>query len=511
MTEFQQQFNSPSANLELIANLHPLSFADARRRTAVGKASKAGSPSTHSNADSSTHLSFEEVIDHLKRGYQLTPNDADSAFNLVAAYKQLGRWAEATEAGTIALELYAKTDDPNRATKEAATYFLRGYAYASMGVKQEGDEAHRNFEKAESDYLKALELQRDYMMVYCYLGVLYAEQQRWKEAEKALKQAIKLKPRYGGAHHDLGALYLQCERPRLAMKAFEKAVEYEPKNLLSLRHLAETYYDAGRWDDARRILLRVLKLEPKDVEALYKLGGAYLHLRDFQKAEKTLLRTLDLDPDDIVAYNNLCVVYYKAGRLWDAAASLAEALRLEPDNETARATLSDFQMEMIEKVIEAHAEDLESNAELDPEQLIENLAGVREIVSAGDVNLLTAPAMHFPDQLTVAIIPLMEKLEPETRFELAARLFKHRLLSAGKAAQLLGKDRITFLKELEDSEGLSVESDQKSSDLPPIDAGAALALLQSWYEEDPREQRETWKYLKKALDEDRLSDRKLFA
>ena len=37
------------------------------------------------------------------------------------------------------------------------------------------------------------------------------------------------------------------------------------------------------------------------------------------------------------------------------------------------------------------------------------------------------------------------------------------------------------------------------------------ALIRSWMrEEDPEEQRETTKYLVRALDEDRLSDRKLF-
>lgn len=40
---------------------------------------------------------------------------------------------------------------------------------------------------------------------------------------------------------------------------------------------------------------------------------------------------------------------------------------------------------------------------------------------------------------------------------------------------------------------------------------AAIELLRSWREEgDKEEQRETWEYLKKVLDEDRLSDRKLF-
>ena len=37
-----------------------------------------------------------------------------------------------------------------------------------------------------------------------------------------------------------------------------------------------------------------------------------------------------------------------------------------------------------------------------------------------------------------------------------------------------------------------------------------IDLLNAWEQEDEEEQRETWEFLKRALDEDRLSFRKLF-
>jgi hypothetical protein len=48
--------------------------------------------------------------------------------------------------------------------------------------------------------------------------------------------------------------------------------------------------------------------------------------------------------------------------------------------------------------------------------------------------------------------------------------------------------------------------------LPPIDRRTELVtLLQSWMDEgDPEEQQETGEYLVRVLDEDRLSERKLF-
>jgi hypothetical protein len=39
---------------------------------------------------------------------------------------------------------------------------------------------------------------------------------------------------------------------------------------------------------------------------------------------------------------------------------------------------------------------------------------------------------------------------------------------------------------------------------------ALVQLLRSWREGDEQEQRNTWEYLRQALDEDRLSERKLF-
>lgn len=51
---------------------------------------------------------------------------------------------------------------------------------------------------------------------------------------------------------------------------------------------------------------------------------------------------------------------------------------------------------------------------------------------------------------------------------------------------------------------------EPAKDIPPSDPDAAIALLQSWYDEDPEEQRDTWEKLKAVLGEERLSDRELF-
>jgi hypothetical protein len=43
-----------------------------------------------------------------------------------------------------------------------------------------------------------------------------------------------------------------------------------------------------------------------------------------------------------------------------------------------------------------------------------------------------------------------------------------------------------------------------------LSPNAAIALLLSWYDEDPEEQRDTWEKLKGVNGEERLSERELF-
>jgi hypothetical protein len=56
-----------------------------------------------------------------------------------------------------------------------------------------------------------------------------------------------------------------------------------------------------------------------------------------------------------------------------------------------------------------------------------------------------------------------------------------------------------------------IETGQLPQNATPSQKSRALVqLLRAWREGDEQEQRSTWEYLKQALDEDRLSERKLF-
>lgn len=442
--QLRQGLGSPTADIGVLANLPHGLFAGRRKPTSSTKSAKPSSVATPGQttppAAESARLQIEEVVDRLKRGQHLTPNDAVAAFDLGWAYRTLGRWAESADAFTKAIEFLAEAEDKYRDLNLATAYYMRGYAHASLATKQKEDDKRRNFEKAENDYLQAIKLKKDYMIVYCYLGVLYGVEERWGEARRALKTAIKLKPRYSGAHHDLGVIYMQSGQPKLALEAFEKAVEYEPKNLLSLKHLADAYYEAERWKDAKRILLRLLKLSPEDQDALYKLGGAYLQLGDYPKAEQRLWKVIELDPDDAVAYINLGVVYFEWGRLSDAAEAFNHAHKLDhPEAERIGGTLNGIQIAMLNVVAGAYLEMLSYGVRLDADSLAAQVAKVREVIRGGKPAHLDYPGTYFSNQLTHIFAPIAEQLDDETCFLLGAKLLEIGLLSSDHASQLAGR------------------------------------------------------------------------
>jgi tetratricopeptide (TPR) repeat protein len=462
-----------------------------------------------SKSVSHTHLSTNEIIEHLKRGDRLDPNDADSYLPLAQAHIQLGNWNEAIRVSTAAADLFSTGDEQQRETKMAVAYFFRGYSHASLARKLEREEKLRNLQLSESDFREAIRLNEDFVSAYCYLGVLLATQNRWDEAEKALKQAIKIKPDYVGAHNDLGAMYLMSERPHLAVRQLKKALGLRPDDHIVLRNLGEAYWQLGRWRDAQAVYRRAIKVTPDDATAYFLLGTLYAAQGSWQKAAEALKIATQLKQDYADAYGNLGAVYFKLGRVHDAVFALSRALEIEPDDAAARNSLDEIRRRMLEGVIRAQFEGPKHKSAIDFESLVSQLAEAGEHIF-GKQRHADPFEDYTPDDILSAFISIEKRISPESRLALAAKFLGRGLLSSGKAAQLAGLDRVTFLKKLERAGGHVPSIGRKESEPAPINADAAVSLLQSWNAGDPREQRETWKYLKAALDEDRLSDRKLF-
>ena len=189
--------------------------------------------------------------------------DADpSRFEAVIAYgdtlrgrKQFARAAEIYSRGIAAIT------EPRE--KHWQLFYFRGICYERTG----------QWDKAEADFKRALELKPEQPLVLNYLGYSWVDQgMNYDAALAMIKKAVELKPEDGYIVDSLGWVYYKLGRYEEAVRTLERAVTLRPDDPLINDHLGDAYWRAGRRLEARFqwTHARDLKPEPEDLPRILK-------------------------------------------------------------------------------------------------------------------------------------------------------------------------------------------------------------------------------------------------
>lgn len=120
-------------------------------------------------------------------------------------------------------------------------YFARGIAH----------ERTDQWEKAEADFRRALELRPEQPQVLNYLGYSFLEmQQNYDEALDMIERAVALRPDSGYIIDSLGWGLYRIGRYQEAVGHMEKAVELMPIDPVVNDHLGDVYWAVGRKREA---------------------------------------------------------------------------------------------------------------------------------------------------------------------------------------------------------------------------------------------------------------------
>jgi tetratricopeptide (TPR) repeat protein len=198
-------------------------------------------------------------------------------YNLGAAYGELGRWEEATEAYKQAIRIKPDYADAHNNL---------GVAYSKLGRSQEAIEA----------FSQAIKIKTDYAEAHYNLGTTYGKLGRSQEAIDEYKQTIKIKPDYAEAHFNLGIVYGTLGRYQEAVESYKQAIRIKP-DYTENYNLGVNYYKLGRYQDAVEAYKQAIKIKPDFEGAHYNLGVAYLVTGDKESAlkEHKILQTLDAE------------------------------------------------------------------------------------------------------------------------------------------------------------------------------------------------------------------------
>ena len=246
------------------------------------------------------------------------------------------------------------------------------------------------FERAITEYKKAIGLNPNSPLIYNRLGVAYSELKQYDAALDAYRRALALSPLTAEPHYNMGLVYLkQGDFPR-ALEAFKGAIAIDPEwgdaytglgevylkqgdfgradrtykqairlnsneNPSAILGLGKVYARQERWADAIIAFEEVIEIQVDNTEAHYQLAQMYIKRGEKKKAASAMaffkvLRQTDpllkeaevwvkRHPNDARGYNNLGIVYLARHRPADAVANYKRAICLAPDLATAHYNL----------------------------------------------------------------------------------------------------------------------------------------------------------------------------
>ena len=146
------------------------------------------------------------------------------------------KYIEAAEAYDAAM---ARIDSPEGANW--TLYYVRGIAH----------ERAKQWDKAEQDFQKALELQPEQPLVLNYLAYSWTDQGiRLDEAHEMIERAVDLRPDDGYIIDSLGWAHYRLGNYQLAVNYLEQAAEVLPGDPTINDHLGDALWRVGRRNEA---------------------------------------------------------------------------------------------------------------------------------------------------------------------------------------------------------------------------------------------------------------------
>ena len=216
---------------------------------------------------------LDEALARIDGLLKTDPRNYDAWVTRADFLRDASRFAEAADSYTKAIETL-----PVPQPKHSVVFYFRGISY----------ERSKQWEKAEADFRKSLELQPDQPQVLNYLGYSMVDKRiDIPQAMEFIRKAVELKPNDGYVVDSLGWAHYQLREYDEAVKHLERAVELRPDDPIINDHLGDAYWRAGRrleakfqWQHAKDN-----KPEPADLARIEKkLAGG---LADEQPATPT--------------------------------------------------------------------------------------------------------------------------------------------------------------------------------------------------------------------------------
>jgi tetratricopeptide (TPR) repeat protein len=195
----------------------------------------------------------EEAIKILKNVTAEDPKDIEAIMALGNIERGRKKFADCAQTYSRGM---ASMPDPNE-KNNWVYYYYRGIC----------EERSKQWNKAEADMRKALELQPEQPHVLNYLGYSWIDQGiNLDEGMKMIKRAVDQRPDDGYIVDSLGWAYYRISNYEDAVKNLERAIDLKPEDPTINDHLGDAYWRTGRTLEARFQWAHARDLKPEPEE-----------------------------------------------------------------------------------------------------------------------------------------------------------------------------------------------------------------------------------------------------
>lgn len=217
----------------------------------------------------------EEAIAELESLIESDPNDLTGYMTLGNVFSREERYQEAADTYDKAVSIIGEPK-----SFHWNLFFRRGISYERL----------KQWDKAEPNFLKSLELSANQPEVLNYLGYSWVDQGiNLDEGMDMIRRAVELRPRSGFIVDSLGWAHYRLGQYEDAVRELERAVQLMPQDPTINDHLGDAYWKVGRKLEAtfQWNIALATKTPPDNPEAIKaKLeNGLQDEVKDAAKAE----------------------------------------------------------------------------------------------------------------------------------------------------------------------------------------------------------------------------------
>ncbi len=201
------------------------------------------------------------------------------------------------------------------------------YLDTAMGHRAAADleQAAHNYEAAEAEVSRAIELEPLNSENYRRLGRVYESDNQFDQALRVEQRAVELEPDYYRTQLTLGSLYQKQARFKEAVAHLSMAVKLAPLLPVARFKLSEAYADAGQFDKA---LEQLNALPHWGAHEHFAFANILMYQGRDSEAIPHLLLATQLEPD-LAYWMQLETAYRRVGKLEESKQAVESGLRLD--------------------------------------------------------------------------------------------------------------------------------------------------------------------------------------